>query len=137
MHPGLGRNLNQDSPEWQPSVLTTAPCHTHIWHWSGIYFCFSIALLYPLSLKVHTRHLFQLANVKPSLFYLFYNSVQKNLATNVGKLFEKSVGFKTVWFAQISVALWCCFPFFQSQLLFCLSVISLLLALTLFQCRDQ
>ena len=28
VHTGLGGNLNKVPPEWQPSVLTTTPCHT-------------------------------------------------------------------------------------------------------------
>ena len=27
VHQGLGWDLNLGSPEWQPSVLTTTPCH--------------------------------------------------------------------------------------------------------------
>ena len=30
VQPGLGGNLNLGPPEWQPSVLTTTPCHIYI-----------------------------------------------------------------------------------------------------------
>ena len=41
VHPGFAGNLNHGPPEWQPSVLTTTPCHIHIFL---NFWCFQVSL---------------------------------------------------------------------------------------------